>query len=76
MRLSGNCPRCGELLVRRTRKRDGNPFLSCSGFPDCKFAEGFDPQVNRLADEITKLRGRVAELEGRGGAGGETRTST
>lgn len=58
MRLSGDCPRCGQPLVRRTRRADGNAFLSCSGYPTCKFAEDFDPHVAALAEEVGKLRAR------------------
>lgn len=71
MRLAGDCPRCGRPLVRRTRRADGNAFLSCSGYPECRFAEDFDPHLNALADQIRELTARVAELErgrSRGGA--------
>ena len=30
------CPRCGEPLVERRRRSDGNRFLGCKGFPACR----------------------------------------
>ena len=30
------CPRCGEQLVERRRRNDGNRFLGCTGFPACR----------------------------------------
>jgi hypothetical protein len=30
------CPRCGEALVERRRRSDGNRFLGCKGFPACR----------------------------------------
>ena len=36
------CPQCGKPLVIRIARRGpgaGNPFLGCSGFPDCKYIE-------------------------------------
>ena len=62
MRLSGQCPRCTSPLVRRTRRQDKQPFLSCSGFPVCKFAEDWDPQVTALGREIQTLRAEVEVL--------------
>lgn len=31
------CPQCGKTLVTKTNKQNGNPFLACPGFPDCKY---------------------------------------
>jgi len=31
----GVCPQCGKALVKRKGKR--GDFISCSGFPDCRF---------------------------------------
>lgn len=33
------CPRCGRQLVKRERRRDGRPFLGCSGFPRCRYTK-------------------------------------
>jgi hypothetical protein len=33
----GTCPRCSAPLVRRRRRRDGRPFIGCSGYPRCKY---------------------------------------
>jgi hypothetical protein len=34
-----NCPRCGKQLVARKRKKDGQAFIGCSGFPNCRFVK-------------------------------------
>lgn len=31
------CPRCGESLVERKRKSDGQSFVGCSGYPKCRY---------------------------------------
>lgn len=63
MRLSGDCPKCSKPLVRKTRRADGNGFLSCSGYPDCRFAEDLDPHLDDLATQIRELNARVDELQ-------------
>ena len=35
--LDRACPRCGKPLVLRQSRR--GPFVGCSGYPDCRFAE-------------------------------------
>lgn len=60
MRLSGACPDCGAKLVRRERRADKSPFISCSAYPECRFAEGWDPQVAKLAEDVEKLRAALA----------------
>jgi ssDNA-binding Zn-finger/Zn-ribbon topoisomerase 1 len=75
MRLSGACPKCRSPLVRRTRRSDGNPFLSCSGYPDCKFAEDYDPHLNELADQVRVLTARVDSLQAQLRSQGTARSS-
>jgi hypothetical protein len=43
-----SCPRCGRQLVRRRRRRDGRPFLGCSGYPGCRFIRDAGPPVSTL----------------------------
>lgn len=49
------CSQCGAVLVLRHRKRDGEPFIACSGFPKCRFAADFHPVLARLSKRITEL---------------------
>lgn len=30
------CPRCGQIMVLRTSRKDGNQFWGCSTYPKCK----------------------------------------
>lgn len=62
LRISSDCPKCTRPLVRRTRRRDGNPFLSCSGYPRCDFAEDYDSKLNDLVGEVDELRREVSAL--------------
>ena len=32
------CPRCGERLVERRNRKNGQVFLGCSGYPECRYA--------------------------------------
>jgi len=46
------CPDCGKNLVYRFG-RNGR-FLSCSGYPDCKFTSPCDRDGKMLVDEVTE----------------------
>jgi DNA topoisomerase-1 len=47
-----SCPKCGKPLVYRFGKR--GRFLSCSGYPDCKFASPCDQNGKMLEEKITE----------------------
>jgi ssDNA-binding Zn-finger/Zn-ribbon topoisomerase 1 len=68
LRLAGECPNCGKPLVRRNRRKDNQPFLSCSGYPNCKFAEDWDPHIQELKQLFDR---RIAELENLRGTSNE-----
>ncbi len=46
------CPDCGKKLVYRFGKN--GRFLSCSGYPDCKFTSPCDRNGKMLVDEVTE----------------------
>jgi len=46
------CPKCGKELVYRFGKN--GKFLSCAGYPDCKFASPCDKNGKMLVDEVTE----------------------
>ncbi len=46
------CPDCGKPLVYRFGKN--GTFLSCSAFPDCKFASPCDSEGKMVQDEVTE----------------------
>jgi len=46
------CPNCGKKLVYRFG-RNGR-FLSCSGYPDCKFTSPCDNNGKMIVDEVTE----------------------
>ena len=39
----GNCPNCGSPLIKKDSKK--GPFLSCSAFPNCRFATNYNEGV-------------------------------
>jgi DNA topoisomerase I len=45
------CPKCNKPLVYRFGKN--GKFLSCSGYPDCKFTSPCDKTGKILVDEVT-----------------------
>ncbi|MGB8226458.1 MAG: type I DNA topoisomerase [Sedimentisphaerales bacterium] len=46
------CPKCSKPLVYRFGKN--GRFLSCSGYPDCKFTSPCDRDGKMLVDEVTE----------------------
>jgi DNA topoisomerase-1 len=47
------CPDCGRSLVYRFGK-NRRRFLSCSGYPDCKFASPCDKEGKMAQDEVSE----------------------
>lgn len=43
------CPQCSKDLVKKV-SRNGNPFISCTGYPKCKYVEWIDntPESERV----------------------------
>lgn len=39
------CPSCHNKLVYRKNKRNGNKFLGCSNFPECKFSVDYSEYI-------------------------------
>ncbi|MBU1260534.1 MAG: type I DNA topoisomerase [Planctomycetes bacterium] len=46
------CPKCGKPLVYRFGKN--GKFLSCSAYPECKFANPCDKEGKMVVDEVTE----------------------
>jgi len=46
------CPDCGRQLLYRFGKN--GKFLSCSGYPECKFASPCDKEGKMVQDEVTE----------------------
>jgi DNA topoisomerase-1 len=63
--LGEQCPECGRPLVLRSGRF--GPFVSCSGFPECKFSKPFVKKTGALCPQCggdlverkTKKRGRL-----------------
>lgn len=67
--LVADCPECesGQLRVR-TRRADGEPFLSCSRFPVCRCAMPYVEGLAEIEDELDSLRAEVIRLRGQASA--------
>ncbi len=50
------CPDCGRAVYKRRRRRDGEPFLGCSGYPSCRWACDYDARVQALAEQVAELQ--------------------
>ena len=57
-RVTPKCPKCGNDLVKRTGKF-GN-FLSCIGYPKCKFA--FNPELDNQRDLTCPECGKIMQI--------------
>lgn len=58
-----SCPDCGARLRVKRRRADREPFLACSAWPRCDFAEDIDERSNRLAERIVELEDELALAE-------------
>jgi ssDNA-binding Zn-finger/Zn-ribbon topoisomerase 1 len=63
--LVAECPDCGGQLRVRTRRSDGEPFLSCSRFPRCRCAMSYVEGLAEVHAELSALRLEVRSLKAR-----------
>ncbi len=61
--ISTMCPDCGRSLAIRKRNRDGESFVSCTGFPSCKYAGSIDETLDRMQGRIDRIISRSKKLE-------------
>lgn len=62
--LVADCPECGRGQLRvRTRRSDGEPFLSCSRFPQCRCAMAYVDGLAEVYAELFALRLEVRPLQ-------------
>lgn len=60
---SSACPVCLDgRLLKRTRRKDGYPFLGCSNFPNCRFAYNYSPMFE-ASDWGMGLVGSMEKME-------------
>jgi len=57
------CPHCDAPLRVRRRRADREPFLACSAWPRCTFAEDLDERSQRLARRIAELETAIADRD-------------
>lgn len=66
IKIIDSCPQCSKPLLVRKRKVDNEPFVSCSGFPKCRFATDYNAPINeplkQAEREIAVLKERNARL--------------
>jgi ssDNA-binding Zn-finger/Zn-ribbon topoisomerase 1 len=67
-RISGDCPVCGDHLVTRTNRTEGNKFVGCSAWPECHFTTQYDRALDEIMLQLEALRSQVDDLR-RGGGG-------
>ncbi len=51
-----NCPNCGSSMIIRTRKSDGERFLGCSRFPDCKATMPMQQASKTISDQKVEAK--------------------
>jgi ssDNA-binding Zn-finger/Zn-ribbon topoisomerase 1 len=73
-RISGDCPACGSHLVTRTNRAEGNKFVGCSGYPECRFTTQYDRALDEIMLQLEALRSQVDDL--RRGDGGSVNSDS
>lgn len=43
--ITKHCPECGRELKIRTNRQNGSQFISCSGFPECRYSESISENL-------------------------------
>ena len=51
VRLTSECPMCGDPLVARKNRREGTLFLGCSAYPACRFTEEVIPALEQVLSQ-------------------------
>lgn len=65
----GTCPRCGNALILRERRKDYQVFLGCGGYPSCRFSRPYAPKPQGTLfdvpahEELSQLRTQLASLQ-------------
>ncbi len=61
-----DCPKCGKEVRARRRKKDGQLFLGCTGYPECNWVGDYDLRVQVLARYAYELLAKhhPEEIEG------------
>jgi ssDNA-binding Zn-finger/Zn-ribbon topoisomerase 1 len=67
-RISGDCPECGHWLVTRRNRAEGNMFVGCGAYPECRFTTQYDAALDDIQHQIEMLQSQVDDLR-RGGGG-------
>lgn len=62
IRVSEQCPQCSEELILRRNRRTGDPFVSCSAYPDCTFSEGIEDRTAKLSAVIHSLNCTIEKM--------------
>lgn len=60
--IDKNCPECGERLAIKWGRR--GKFISCTGFPECKYSEAFTTGIDCPKEECD---GKIVERRSRRG---------
>lgn len=56
--ITDECPKCGEVLVVKVNRKNGQYFIGCSGWPDCEFTSRYD---RALEEAVVDLETRKNE---------------
>ncbi len=65
--IRAECPECGRAMRVRTNRRDRSQFLGCTGYPNCRYSEEYEPQAQALARQIAELETHLTRAIQSGG---------
>ena len=57
--IRAECPECGRAMRVRTNRRDRSQFLGCTGYPNCRYSEEYEPQAQALARQVVELEAHL-----------------
>jgi ssDNA-binding Zn-finger/Zn-ribbon topoisomerase 1 len=66
--LTGTCPLCSRDLRVRRRRADNEPFVGCSGYPNCSYTTDYDVALEQLHDELEQLHDELERVRGHSSA--------
>lgn len=60
------CSQCDGRMMPKRNRREGNLFLGCENYPQCRFTVAYEDGVQHLSERIIELEEQVEHLLAKG----------